>query len=99
MIWFHPLLTSSLPNNDDDNDQSDDDDDSNASNRSSDKGCLSLLLPQVLLLMAPSVDVCDVFPVVVPGAVLSPDFAETQGCFIVFLSKNKYLKQEWLLAF
>ena len=37
MIWFHPLLTSSLPNNDDDNDQSDDDDDSNASNRS-DKG-------------------------------------------------------------
>ena len=49
--------------------------------------------------MAPSVDVCDVFPVVVPGAVLSPDFAETQGCFIVFLSKNKNLKQEWLLAF
>ena len=38
MIWFHPLLTSSLPNNDDDNDQSDDDDDSSASNRSSDKG-------------------------------------------------------------
>ena len=58
------------------------------------RAALSLLLPQVLLLMAPSVDVCDVAPVVVPGAVLSPDFAETQGCFIVFLCKNKNLKQE-----
>ena len=56
-----------------------------------------MLLPLTLSLLAPSVDVCDVAPVVdvvVPGAVLSPDFAETQGCFIVFLSKNKYLKQE-----
>ena len=46
-----------------------------------------LLLPQVLLLLAPSVGACDVAPVidvVVPGAVLSPDFAETQVCFIVF---------------
>ena len=49
---------------------------------------LMMLLPQMLLLLAPSVDVCDVAPVVVPGAVLSPDFAEMQGCFIVFLSKN-----------
>ena len=58
------------------------------------RAALSLLLPQVMLLMAPLVDVCDVAPVVVPGAVLSPDFAETQVCFIVFLSKNKNLKQE-----
>ena len=56
-----------------------------------------MLLPLMLLLLAPSVDVCDVVPVVdvvVPGAVLSPDFAETQGCFIVFLCKNKNLKQQ-----
>jgi len=57
---------------------------------------LMMLLPQTLLLLAPSVDVFDVAPVVdvvVPGAVLSPDFAETQVCFIVFLCKNKNLKQ------
>ena len=50
-----------------------------------------MMLPLTLSLLAPSVDVCDVAPVadvVVPGAVLSPDFAETQVCFIVFLSKN-----------
>ena len=57
---------------------------------------MMMMLPLVLLLLAPSVDVCDValvVDVVVPGAVLSADFAETQGCFIVFLSKNKNLKQ------
>ena len=49
---------------------------------------MMMLLPLTLLLLAPSVDVCEValvVDVVVPGAVLSPDFAETQGCFIVFL--------------
>ena len=54
---------------------------------------MMMILPLVLLLLlSPSVDVCDVVPVVdevVPGVVLSPDFAETQGCFIVFLCKNK----------
>ena len=57
-----------------------------------------MMLPLVLLLLlAPSVDVCDVVPVVdvvVPGAVRADDFAETQGCFEVFLCKNKNLKQE-----
>ena len=45
-----------------------------------------MLLPLTLSLLAPSVDVCDValvVDVVIPGAVLPPDFAETQGCFIV----------------
>ena len=55
---------------------------------------MMMMLPLTLSLLAPSVDVCDVAPVVVPGAVLSPDFAETQGCFVVFLCKNKNLKQE-----
>ena len=58
---------------------------------------MMMMLPLTLSLLAPSVDVCDVAPVadvVVPGAVLSPDFAETQGCFIVFLCNNKNLKQE-----
>ena len=58
---------------------------------------MMMLLPLTLSLLAPSVDVCEVAPVadvVVPGAVLSPDFAETQGCFIVSLCKNKNLKQE-----
>ena len=47
-----------------------------------------MLLPLTLSLLAPSVDVCDValvVDVVIPGAVLPPDFAETQGCFIVFV--------------
>ena len=58
---------------------------------------MMMLLPLTLSLLAPSVDVCDVAPVVdvvVPGAVLSPDFAETQGCFIVFLSKKKKKKKK-----
>ena len=42
-----------------------------------------MMLPLVLmLLLSPSVDVCDVVPVVdvvVPGAVRAADFAETQG--------------------
>ena len=58
---------------------------------------LLLLMMMMLPLVLPSVDVCVVDPVVdvvVPRAVLSPDFAETQCCFVVFLSKNKNLKQE-----